>query len=230
MAARTAGRLPADEIVVARLLERDEEMFAAVLNAWSPGMLRVALGFVASVASAEDVVQETWIVVLRGLPGFEGRAALRTWVYRILANIAQRCGAAESRAVPLASPQPDPTVPQPWPFPEESALAAEVRAEIGSAVAALPTRLRVVITLRDVAGYRSDEVCSLLEITPGNQRVLLHRARAAVRGSVEAYLGAAPHGNAVELRRTRGLGSEALATRQYGGWADGGDRMVRGSA
>ncbi len=200
--------LPPDEELVRRLRAGDETAFGLVLDRWSPGMLRLARSFVSTPDSAAECVQDTWLAVLEGLDRFEGRAALRTWVYRILVNTAKRRGMREGRSVPWSSigPEDGPTVdpdrfrapgepypghwrefPAPWPTPEDATLAAEVRAVVAAAVADLPERQRVVLTLRDVQGYAADEVCSILEITPTYQRVLLHRARASVRGRLEDY-------------------------------------------
>ncbi|WP_254715983.1 RNA polymerase sigma factor [Actinomadura sp. WMMB 499] len=210
--------LPPDELIVERLRAGDEEIFALLLDAWCPGLMRLALTFVSTKSSAEEVVQETWLAVIRGIDGFEGRSSLKTWVYRIMVNTAKARGSRESRTLPFASLLPEdsgPTVdpsrfrgqddewprhwasgqePRPWQLPEEQALRGEVQRVIADALDALPPRLRTVITLRDVEGYRSDEVCDLLEISPGNQRVLLHRARAAVRRELENYFSTVPGG------------------------------------
>jgi RNA polymerase sigma-70 factor, ECF subfamily len=200
--------LPPDEELVRRLRAGDEAAFGLVLDRWSPGMLRLARSFVSTPDSAAECVQDAWLAVLEGLDRFEGRAALRTWVYRILVNTAKRRGVREGRSVPWSSVAPDggPTVdpdrfqrpgepypghwrelPPPWPTPEDATLAAEVRVVVAAAVADLPERQRVVLTLRDVQGYAAAEVCSILEISPTYQRVLLHRARASVRGRIEDY-------------------------------------------
>jgi RNA polymerase sigma-70 factor (ECF subfamily) len=206
--------LPPDDVLVARLRDRDEAAFVMLLDAWSDGLLRLARSFVSTTDSAAEVVQDTWLAVIQGIGKFEGRSSLKTWVYRILVNTAKRRGGRESRTVPWSSllPTPDdegPTVdparfggpgdpypghwrefPAPWPSPEQHALAGEVRALVGEALARLPERQRVVITLRDVEGYGSDEVSSILDISAANQRVLLHRARAFVRGRLEEYYAA----------------------------------------
>ncbi|MEU5266225.1 sigma-70 family RNA polymerase sigma factor [Amycolatopsis sp. NPDC021455] len=206
--------LPPDTELVAALRGGDDATFAAVLDAWSAPMLRLARSFVSTHASAEEVVQDTWLAVVKSLDAFEGRSALKTWVYRILVNTAKKRGAAEHRSIPWASLAPDgedhgPTVdparfrgpgdrypggwrefPAAWPSPEGTALALEVRQVIAGALDELPARQRAVISLRDVADHSADEVCELLEITAANQRVLLHRARAAVRERLAAYLGA----------------------------------------
>ncbi|MGW1489992.1 RNA polymerase sigma factor [Streptomyces sp. NPDC002402] len=210
-----ARELPPDEILVERLRDGDEGTFALVLDAWSGGMLRLAMSFVSTKATAEEAVQDTWLAVIRGISAFEGRSSLKTWVYRILVNTAKARGAKESRTLPFASLLPEeegPTVdasrfrapgeryaghwavgqePLSWHIPEDHVLRGEVREVIAEALDELPPRLRTVITLRDVAGYGSQEVCSLLEISPGNQRVLLHRARAFMRRKLEDYLSGA---------------------------------------
>jgi RNA polymerase sigma-70 factor (ECF subfamily) len=147
-------------------------------------------------------------------------------VYRILVNTAKRRGAREGRTVPwssLTTEDEGPTVdpirfrgpgdpfaghwrefPAPWPSPEQETLADEVRAQVVRALADLPDRQRVVITLRDVEGYGSDEVCSILDITAANQRVLLHRARAFVRSRLEEYF--------ATVEAARGVGGEAVTS------------------
>jgi RNA polymerase sigma-70 factor (ECF subfamily) len=200
--------LPADSVVVARLRTRDESMFAALIDAWSPGMLRAARAFVADDHTAQDVVQEAWLGVLRGIDGFQERSSLRTWVYRILVNKAKTRGVRDTRTIPASSLDPDhgPTVdpsrfrgpddpypghwrssPPAWPSPEDDAVAAETRRHLAAALAGLPTRQRVVVTLRDVSGHSSEEVCDLLSISAANQRVLLHRGRAALRAVLEQH-------------------------------------------
>jgi len=205
---------PSDADLVQALRAGNEAVFASLVDAWSPGMLRAARAFVGDAHAAEDVVQETWIALLRGIDRFEARASLRTWTYRILINIAKTRGRADARVLPLAdlagwAPDPDhgPTVdpgrfrgpdeaypghwrtaPQAWPTPESATLGAETRRLVADAVAALPERQRIVIVLRDVEGYDAEDVCQILDITAANQRVLLHRARAAVRAALADYL------------------------------------------
>ncbi|WP_028925320.1 RNA polymerase sigma factor [Pseudonocardia acaciae] len=202
------GVLPADAELVARLRARDEAAFALVVDAWSGGMLRLARSFVSSQDTAAEVVQDAWLAVVRNIGRFEGRAALKTWVYRILVNNAKRRAARDGRGGPMSSLEQDrgPTVdpdrfqgpdeaypghwrepPAPWPSPERRALDGELRARLREALDGLPERQRIVITLRDVEGYTADEVCSILEISAANQRVLLHRARAFVRARLEEY-------------------------------------------
>jgi RNA polymerase sigma-70 factor (ECF subfamily) len=176
-------------------------------------MLRVALLYVGSRAVAEEVVQEAWLGVLTGLERFEGRSSLKTWIFRILTNVAKTRGEREGRTVPfsaLAEAQEqegggavDPerflgaesvwaghwsSARAPLAVPEERLLAAEARSRIDAAIAELPPNQRAVLTLRDVSGFGSEEACELLGISEINQRVLLHRARSKVREAFEAYI------------------------------------------
>lgn len=201
--------LPPDEVLVAGLRAGDDALFALLLDAWSAGMLRLARAFVSTPDSAAEVVQDAWLGVIEGVDRFAGRSSLKTWVYRILVNTAKRRRDRERRTVPwssLGAEDRGPTVeperfqganepypghwrefPAPWPSPEQHTLAAETRAQVAAAVERLPGRQRVVIVLRDVEGYEAEEVCSILEISAANQRVLLHRARAFVRAELERY-------------------------------------------
>src|SRR3954453_18602265 len=173
----------------------------------TPSMRRVARMFVSSDAVADEVVQEAWVGVLKGLPRYEGRASLRTWIFRILVNIAKRRGQREARSVPFATlagedldaPTWDPsafdatgvwsTLPFDWRgMPNERVTGAKTLPAIGRAIRALPPMQAEVIRLRDVLGWSSDEVRNALDLTDTNQRVLLHRARAKVRAVVEEYL------------------------------------------
>jgi RNA polymerase sigma-70 factor (ECF subfamily) len=203
----------ADDLgLVASLKAGDEQAFAGLVDGWSGWMLRLAREHVASHGVAEEVVQETWLAVLRGLDGFRGEASLRTWVHRILVNQAKRRGTREQRTVPFASLTPEddgPTVdpsrfrgpddqypggwrtfPEEW--PEQVTLTREIHDVVATALTRLPHRQRVVVALRDLDGLTSEEVCDVLGITAGNQRVLLHRGRAAVRAHLESYLTGAP--------------------------------------
>jgi RNA polymerase sigma-70 factor, ECF subfamily len=192
----------------------DEAAFLRLVNTHHSALVRLALVYAPSREVAEECVQETWIAVLRGLDGFEARSSLRTWICRILVNIARRRAAAEHRELPFSSlsdagPAVDPerffrsgpnaghwaSPPRAWSVPEQEALSRELRAVVAEAIAALPPNQRVVITLRDVEGWESAEVSALLEIEPGNQRVLLHRARSRVRAALERYLASVPARN-----------------------------------
>ncbi|MGA8209976.1 MAG: sigma-70 family RNA polymerase sigma factor [Nocardioidaceae bacterium] len=204
-----------DRAVVAALRAGDESTFASLVDAWSGSMLHVARAFVATDGAAEEVVQDTWLAVLTGLVGFQGRSSLRTWVYRILVNQAKSRGVRDRRVVPFASlatdaddapagardgaavepsrfQGPDEPFPGHWhatptPWPEEAALTREVEHVVADALRGLPPRQRVVVALRDVDAHTAEEVSTLLGITPGNQRVLLHRGRSAVRARLEQY-------------------------------------------
>jgi len=186
----------------------DERAFTAFVDAHGAGMLRVARLYVRDRAVAEEVVQEAWLGVLRGIERFEGRSALRTWLYRIVANVARTRAVREARSVPLSSlAVDDPAVPPErfhgagdlwaghwsspptdWGRPEQELLSAETRGQIAAAIEGLPASQRRVIALRDVEGWSADEVCSVLELSEANQRVLLHRARSAVRRALDDYL------------------------------------------
>jgi RNA polymerase sigma-70 factor (ECF subfamily) len=206
---------PTDETaLVAALRNGDGAAFAALVDTYGATMRRVALSYVRSSAVADEVVQEAWVGALRGLDRFEARASLKTWLFRIVANIARTHAVREARTVPFSSLEreaesatepalpperfqgPDGrhpggwvSFPQPWSSePERALLSAETREVIAAAIAGLPTGQRLVITLRDVEGWDSAEVCSVLELSETNQRVLLHRARSKVRAALETYL------------------------------------------
>lgn len=181
----------------------DAGAFAEVVDGWSSSMLRVARLHVGSAAIAEEVVQDTWISVLRSLDRFEGRSAFRTWVYTILVNAARKRARSEGRSVSfselgkaeLGGADPDPreffdAAHPRWPdcwtvpvtaLPEERLLATETRRVVEGAAAELPPMQRAVFVLRDVEGWTPEEVCNTLELTGSNQRVLLHRARVRIR-------------------------------------------------
>ena len=189
----------------------DEDAYRAVVAEWGPSLLRAARTYLPSRASAEEAVQETWVAVLGGLPRFEGRSSLKTWVFRVLVNIAKSRAVKDARTVPLSAlgdERHDPTVPGgvhqraeeapgcwisvaaplPWQnAPESAVLATEAQHALAGALLRLPRRQRAVVTLRDVYGYTSSEACDLLEVTPAAQRVLLHRGRAALRGRLGSY-------------------------------------------
>jgi RNA polymerase sigma-70 factor, ECF subfamily len=210
-AQRAAGLEEAD--LVARLRAGDEDAFGFVVEQWSRAMLHVARSHVSTQASAHEVVQETWLAVIKGLDSFEGRSSLKTWTFRILVNTAKSRGVRESRSVPMASltsedgdgPTVDPDrfrgpddqwpghwtvqgAPQRWrDDPAVGPLRAEVRDLIGRALDDLPDRQREVVVLRDVQGCDSEEVCAILGLSRPNQRVLLHRGRAKIRLALEDY-------------------------------------------
>jgi RNA polymerase sigma-70 factor, ECF subfamily len=205
-----------DRELVAALRRGDREAFAEIVDAWSPALLRLARLHVPSHAVAEEVVQEAWLAVLRGLDRFEERASLRTWVTSIVLNQARTHGHRERRMLPFASlrrrydegrdePAVDPdrfqrpgderpgwwaSPPARWGDPEAWLDAQQTRAVLVRAVADLPPRQREVITLRDVLGLSAAEACTVLEVTEGNERVLLHRARSKVRAALERHFAA----------------------------------------
>jgi RNA polymerase sigma-70 factor (ECF subfamily) len=200
--------------LVAALRAGDEEAFVSLFRAYGPTMLRVAQLYVSSRAVAEEVVQETWLAVLTGIKGFEGRSSFKTWLFQILKNRGLSRAASEGRSVPFAALSDEElgvaevsvvadrfrgagerfadhwsSSPERWrQLPEASLLSHETLAIVQRVVASLPPAQRAVVTLRDIVGWEADEVCELLEITAANQRVLLHRARAKVRKTVEQHL------------------------------------------
>ena len=200
----------ADEDLVDGLRAGDERAFADLVDRYSPSMLAVARTHVASREIAEDVVQDTWVALLKGIDGFEGRSSLRTWLFRVLVNIAKTRGVREKRIMPVdmndgptVSPDrfqpagaqwPDHWVrfPMPWrESPEHRLLSGEALDLVRRELARLPEQQRIVVSLRDVDGYDSGEVCALLELTAANQRVLLHRGRARIREALAGYFASA---------------------------------------
>jgi RNA polymerase sigma-70 factor (ECF subfamily) len=192
--------MASEQELVERLRAGDEDAFAELVRRYHRLMMRVARGYVRSDAVAEEVVQESWLAVLRGIERFEGRSSFKTWLLRIVANRAMTSGARESRSVPVEpSVSADHFVPEgepgagawaspPEPWPEDRLLAEETRSVIERAIAELPPTQAAVVTMRDVEGLSSEEVQEALDITAGNQRVLLHRGRQKVRAALEAYL------------------------------------------
>jgi RNA polymerase sigma-70 factor (ECF subfamily) len=200
-----------DAAVVAALRGGDETVFAQLVDKHTPAMLRVARGYVPSHQVAEEVVQEAWIALVKGIAKFEGRSSLRTWLFTCLINIAKARGIRERRSVDAeiaaftgstvdasrfrldgdrwpghwraeAAPSPFPDTP------EGSVLGTELIEVARRELDKLPDRQRAVVTLRDMLGFDSGEVCELLDISVANQRVLLHRGRAALRQVLEDYL------------------------------------------
>jgi RNA polymerase sigma-70 factor (ECF subfamily) len=209
-----------DAVLVDALRTRDEAAFGWILDRYSPELRRAARMYVATDAHADDVVQETWLAVIKGIDRFEGRSSVKTWIHRILMNIARTRGVRESRALPFASapgalaegadptfpterfrPPGDPEWPGHWvsfPFdwehqPEHRLLAGETLALVGAALQDLPAGQREVLTLRDVNGWSSAEVCDALGVSEANQRVLLHRGRARIRSALESYFESSEH-------------------------------------
>lgn len=200
--------------LIAALRGGNEQAFNRLIDSHHAAMVRLAMGYVPGRAVAEEVAQEAWLAVLQGLDKFEGRSSVKTWIFRILLNRAMTRGQRERRSVPFSAlfdpaiegPEPgvDPdrfmgrgeelpghwaSPPRRWEGgPEERALSRESLDQVAKAIETLPPSQREVITLRDVEGWTSREVCNVLSITETNQRVLLHRARSKVRRSLEQYL------------------------------------------
>jgi RNA polymerase sigma-70 factor (ECF subfamily) len=203
-----------DMVVLHRLRAGDDAAFASLVDAYGASLGRIARLYVADRAAADEVVQDTWLALLESLDRFEGRCSLKTWIFRILTNCARRKGVHERRDIPFSalghSPgeDPEPSVapnrfldstarwpghwaapPAAWDeLPEDRLLSMETRAHVSGAIETLPPAQREVITLRDVEGWSSAEVCDALGISEANQRVLLHRARSKVRAALESYL------------------------------------------
>lgn len=186
----------------------DGEAFSALVRAYHPSLVRVAMTFVRDPAVAEDVAQETWLGVLRGIDRFAGRCSFKTWIFRILTNIAKTRAEREARSIPFSSFEEDggeaveaeqflrqteriegrwSSAPLGWREPAELLLAKETRRDIATAIAGLPPMQRRVITLRGLEGRSANEVCDLLGLSEVNQRVLLHRARSKVQTAIDAH-------------------------------------------
>jgi RNA polymerase sigma-70 factor, ECF subfamily len=198
---------PGDSALVDALRGGDERAFARLVDTHHRALMRVAQLYVRDRSVAEEVVQETWLAVLEGIDRFEARSSLKTWIYRILSNRAKTRAQREHRQLPFSAlagddepevnearflPLDDPRFPQHWAvpprsWPDERILARETIEQIREAVAQLPEAQQVIVGLRDIDGWSSDEVCEALEITAGNQRVLLHRARSRLRNALEDY-------------------------------------------
>jgi len=189
-----------DAAVVAALRDGDEVAFSRLVDQHHAALRRIARLYVSGPAEADEVVQETWLAVVRGVWAFQGRSSLRTWILRILINRARTRAQREGRTVPFADDGAAETAGDvsprvgvaafsldPNPSPEAAVLAREARAHLRAAIDALPANQRTVITMRDLEGCSSEEVCNVLGLTETNQRVILHRARCGVRARVAAY-------------------------------------------
>jgi RNA polymerase sigma-70 factor, ECF subfamily len=186
--------MESDGELLGRLRSGDERAFVSLVERYQEPMLHLAASFVPSRAVAEEVVQDTWLAMLRGLGGFEGRSSLKTWLFRILVNRARTTGTREHRSVPIADPEPvvDPSrfdgsggwadPPERWIEVAEGRMeAGKLACRIRAWIDELPARQRAVVLLRDVEGLSSEEVCTVLALSEGNQRVLLHRGRSRLR-------------------------------------------------
>jgi RNA polymerase sigma-70 factor, ECF subfamily len=203
-----------DDALIEALRAGDETAFVELIHAHHSMLLRVTTTYVRSPAVAEEVVQETWLAVLRGLDRFEQRSSLKTWIFRIASNIARTRAIRESRCLPFASlpatqvdcaepsvdpgrflPLDHPRDPGRWArppaacqSPEELLLSSETRGVILAAIDQLPPAQRLIVTLRDIEGWSADEACQALELSDANQRVLLHRGRSKLRAALERHL------------------------------------------
>jgi RNA polymerase sigma-70 factor (ECF subfamily) len=211
--AAVASPSSSEAALVRALREGDEAAFAGLVRSHHASLRRVARGYVASEAVADEVVQDTWLAVIAGIDRFEGRSSVKTWVYNILANIARTRGVRERRSLPFsalshpAGEDLEPSVPPerfqgpsdawpghwsvppcPWQDPERRLTSLEAREHLRRALATLPSTQQAVVTLRDVEGFGSDEVCAMLDLSAANQRVLLHRGRARLRTALESYM------------------------------------------
>ena len=201
-----------ERALVAALRRGDEAAFVTLVDRYGASLVRLARNFVRDRAVAEEVVQETWLAVLSGVDRFEGRSSLKTWIFQILSNRAKTRAVSEHRSAPFSSlaggAEGDEAAvdadrfrdeshrwgghwaaaPSAWShLPEERLLGQETLARMHEAIKRLPPRQADVIVLRDIEGWRPEEVCAALGISDGNQRILLHRARNRVRAALESY-------------------------------------------
>jgi RNA polymerase sigma-70 factor, ECF subfamily len=205
-------KIAEDELLLRALRDGDDRAFALALDLCFTGMLRVAMSHVDSRATAEEVIQETWMAAIRGIDRFQRRSSVRTWLFRILRNQARTRGTRDSRMRPFSDLQASPKESGSGPDgmivgaraamahdghqamwvsstdPEQQLLSRELAEHIERALAALPPRQREVITLRDVEGWSAEDVCNALGLSQTNQRVILHRARDRVRNELQDYL------------------------------------------
>ena len=207
----TESRERAEKRIVAALRAGDERVFRRLFERSQPMMRRVARAHVDSDAVAEEIVQDAWMAILTGIDRFQGRSALNTWMFSIVTKQAKTHRARERRALPFSAvdngDSDAPAVdadrfvadddtwpgrwaipPRPWQRAERRLLSLETREQLRRALAQLPERQRLVVALRDVEGLSAAEVSAMLDLTPANQRVLLHRARSRLRASLETYL------------------------------------------
>jgi len=214
-AAEERSLTAADLSLVEALRDGDEQAFLTLVETHQASLRRVARLYVGNVAVIDEVIQDTWLGVIQGLWAFEGRSTLKTWIFRILINRAKTRAVREGRTVPFASlglDDPDdaeiavnpdrflhpdhPTEPGHWthaprdlgPSPERRLVTQETQERIRAAIDTLPPKQRLVLSLRDVEGWSSGEVCNTLGLTETNVRVLLHRARSKVRAALAPYL------------------------------------------
>jgi RNA polymerase sigma-70 factor (ECF subfamily) len=202
----------AESSLIDALRGGDEAAFVELVRRHHASLRRVARAHVSSDAVADEVVQETWLAVVAGIDRFQGRSSLKTWMFHILTNIAKTRGMRERRCTPFSGlanddEDPSPSVPPerfqgpgaawpghwasppcPWEDPERRLASLEAREHLRAALAELPPVQQAVVTLRDVEGLGSEEVCALLDLSAANQRVILHRGRARLRAALETYM------------------------------------------
>ena len=199
-----------ERALVQALAAGDERAFNEVVGRYHRSLVRLARSYVRSEAVAEEVAQDTWCAVVTGVERFEGRSSFKTWLFSIVVNKARTRAERERRTTPfsaLSAPEDDgpplpvedrfapdgawAAPPRAWDEPERRAISLELREELRLALRELPERQRLVVTLRDVEGLDSCEVCELLGLSAGNERVLLHRGRTRLRAELERVLDAA---------------------------------------
>lgn len=201
-----------DSHLVEGLRQGDEAAFATLIQRYHRSIVRLVTSYVRNDSAGEDVAQETWMGVLAGLAGYEGRCSFRSWVFRIAVNIAKKRAVRDARGVPFSALdglegheiavdsdrfwEPDErwaghwsSPPTPWRDAEHKLLAEETLRVVAAAIDELPAAQRQVITLRDMQGLTAEETSEILELNEGNQRVLLHRARSKVRTVLEMHFG-----------------------------------------
>jgi len=201
---------PDDADLLDRLRAGDEAAFVALVRSLDGRLRALARTFTSSPALAEDIVQETWLAVVRGLRGFQGRSSLRTWIFGILVRRARTLAAREARrAAREEAPSGEPGEdiagewvpgagrvglwegrPAPWGAVDPAALvqSREALHVIANVLEAMPESQRRVLILRDMEDVPPEDICNILEVSGTNLRVLLHRARARVRRALDAYL------------------------------------------
>jgi RNA polymerase sigma-70 factor (ECF subfamily) len=189
---------PDDTDLVTRLQRGEAAAFATLLERYDGALRRAALAFVSTPASADEVVQDTWLAVVHGLHAFERRSSIKTWIFGILINRAKTRGVREARSVPVsAMSEADEAACERLPArvaetPKQRLLRKELAGALEAAILGLPARQRTIVVLRDALGWSPEDVRHLLDVNEPNQRVLLHRARSKVRGELERYLTGVP--------------------------------------
>jgi RNA polymerase sigma-70 factor, ECF subfamily len=201
---RSAG---AEAALLAGLRSGDETAFAALVDDLHGALLAFAGTFTSSPGLAEDIVQETWLAVIRGLDGFEARSSIRTWIFSILVRRARTMATRDARQSsgpadanhPSADEEWNPgqgrrglwvQTPVPWAFEDPAAIyqSQEALEVLQTALDRLPESQRRVVLLRDVEGLPATDVCNILDLSETNQRVLLHRGRAQLRRALDQYM------------------------------------------